>query len=99
MKIKSKMNATGGSFSEKEAERIRNAGAFGYGAESVAMLLGVDTAWVAKSLKDTTSELYRLYNAGRVFAEYSIDLKLFELARNGDLKALEDFQFRKESRK
>lgn len=92
------MNATGGSFSEKEAERIRNAGAFGYSAESVAMLLGVDTGWVEKSLKNVDSDLYRLYHSGRVFAEYSIDLKLFELARNGDLKALEDFQFRKENR-
>jgi hypothetical protein len=36
---------------------------------------------------------------GKDLAEYVIDLKLFEMAKSGDIKALEKFETRKANRK
>ncbi|MGB0443336.1 MAG: hypothetical protein ACPGFK_00660 [Flavobacteriaceae bacterium] len=45
-------------------------------------------------------EFLKLYNNGKETRDYVLDVKLFDMARGGDLKALEEFTFRiKENQK
>jgi len=42
--------------------------------------------------------LSKLLQKGRDMADYVIDLKLFEMAKSGDIKALEKLDYRKRTR-
>lgn len=76
-------------------EMVINLGAIGYDAKLVAKLLDLPEKDVTKALSDEKSELFKLYDKGRIMAEYVIDIKLFELAKSGDLKALDKLTHRK----
>ena len=41
------------------------------------------------------SRVYRMYQKGKDKADYVIDKKLFDMASNGDMRALEKFEERK----
>ena len=84
--------------SEKEKELILNFGALEYDARRCAAILGWKEKEFQKGLDDAKSEVHRLYESGKIKAEYVIDLKLFEQAQQGDLKALEELEGRKFSR-
>lgn len=47
---------------------------------------------------DPDSEVFREYAKGRDQADYYLDTKLFALARDGDMKALDKFEQRRKSR-
>lgn len=81
--------------SKEEEEKIINFGAFGYKAPKIARLLGLDEKEVKKQLEDKSSQMFLLYQKGQDMAEYVIDLKLFEMAKSGDMKALETLEHRK----
>lgn len=80
---------------EKTAELIVNFGAFRYGVEKMANILDVDKGIIDKEFKNKNSEFHRLYQKGVDVSDYKIDLKLFELTKAGDLKALEKFEIRR----
>ena len=50
---------------------------------------------VQEEIESKTSLLYQLLQKGRDMADYVIDLKLFEMAKSGDIKALEKLDYRK----
>jgi hypothetical protein len=85
---------------EKEnEEQIVNFGVFEYDSKKIASILGVDVKEVQKEIENKTSLLSQLLQKGRDMADYVIDLKLFEMAKSGDIKALEKLDLRKRTRK
>lgn len=84
---------------DQEKEKIVNFGAFRYSNDRIASILGWDVDEVNKLMDDESSEFCKLYHRGVDTADYVIDMKLFEMAQQGDLKALQKFEFRKKSRK
>ncbi len=83
---------------KKHEEDIVNFGAFGYDAERVSSILQLPHSEVCKLMSDKKSEFYLLYDKGRIMAEYVIDQKLYEMAKAGDIKALEKLELRKKIR-
>uniref|UniRef100_UPI004047E20F hypothetical protein n=1 Tax=Roseivirga sp. TaxID=1964215 RepID=UPI004047E20F len=79
---------------EEEKEKLINCGAFGYDYQTIAAVLNIEDQ-EAENLLKKGSEGHKLYERGQKRAEYVIDLKLFEMAQSGDLKALEKFERRK----
>ena len=84
---------------DKQKEMIINFGAFHYAPEKMALIIDLPIAEIIKEIKNKKSEFYRLYMEGKSKADYLIDKKLFELAKAGDLKALEEFEYRKKTKK
>ena len=84
---------------KEQEEQIVNFGAFEYDAEKIASILGLDLKEVQIEINNETSLLYQLLKKGRDMADYVIDLKLFEMAKSGDIKALEKLDYRKRVRK
>ena len=86
-------------FTNEQREQIINFGAFGYSENRISSILELDIDEVTKDFSDKNSELSKLLQKGKVMADYVIDLKLFELAKSGDIKALSKLQTRKSLRK
>lgn len=82
-----------------QKEKIINMGAFNYDASRIASVIEVEQIIVEKELKNTDSELCKLLKKGADLSDYVIDLKLFNLAQSGDIKALEKLEYRKKTRK
>lgn len=80
-------------------EKIINMGVFEYDSEKIASILEIDISIINKELNDAKSELNKLLEIGKNKSDYVIDLKLFELAKAGDIKALEKLELRKRKRK
>lgn len=74
--------------SEKEIEMIVNFGALGYDEKKISSILG-------RSINIQDQDVAKYYQKGKDMADYAIDLKLFEMAKSGDIKALEKFERRK----
>jgi hypothetical protein len=81
---------------DENKEIIINSGAFGYDAEVISSLLQVDID-VIKQQFDNKTEFKKLYEFGKNMAKYKLDLKLFEMAKNGDVKAIQQFETNKKS--
>jgi hypothetical protein len=79
-------------------EMIANFGALGYNTKKMSSILGVPEIEIITELKNKDSEFSKLFQKGVDMSEYVIDLKLFNLAKNGDLAALKKFEERKKQR-
>lgn len=82
----------------ENSEIIINFGAFGYDAKKMSSILGVPEVEIAQELKNKDSEFAKLYQKGVDMSEYVIDMKIFNLAKQGDLAAIAEFEKRKEQR-
>lgn len=82
----------------ENVEMIVNFGALGYDAKKISSILGVPEAEIIQELKDKNSELSKLFQKGVDMSDYVIDLKIFEMAKSGDIKAIDMFEKRKETR-
>ena len=83
----------------KENEgQIINFGVFGYDALKMGSILNIEETEIDKEMKNEASDFYKLFQKGRDMADYVIDLKLFEMAKSGDIKALEKLDVRKKFR-
>lgn len=87
------------SITKDQEEQIVNFGAFNYDTRKIANILGVSVSEIEKALKDNNSHLSRLLEKGKDMCDYVIDLKLFEMAKSGDIKAIEKLEIRKRMRK
>jgi hypothetical protein len=85
-------------FSKDEQSIIKNLGAFNYGSAKMSNILGIDKKEIENEMKLPESNFRKLYEQGRDYADFLIDKKLFDLAKDGDLKALEQFEDRKNER-
>jgi len=70
-------------------------GALGYPAAKVASVMELDLKVIEAGLSDKESDIFKAYQAGIDYADYVIDLKLFDLARQGDIKAMDKLEKRK----
>ena len=75
-------------------EMIVNFGAFSYSNEKMVAILLINEKQIAIEMEDKNSDFYRLYSKGKNMRDYVLDLKLFEMAQSGDLKALDEFYAR-----
>lgn len=82
-----------------QEEIIVNAGAFGYSPKKLASILGITESDIQTEMKKKDSQFNKLMQRGKDTADYVIDLKLFELAKSGDIKAIEQLDYRKRTRK
>lgn len=73
----------------KHEEIIINCGAFSYDARRIANVIDIEEEQVKLLLADKSSQFYKLYHKGKDKSDYAIDVKLFELAQSGDIKALD----------
>lgn len=78
-------------YTNESEEIIINCGAFGYKADVIASLLRTDVLIIENAMLND-SEFIKLYKFGNDMANYKIDLKLFEMAKSGDIKAMQAFQ-------
>ena len=84
---------------EKESEeQIINFGVFNYDALKIANILGKTETEIETEMKNENSDLSKLLQKGKDMSDFVIDLKLFEMAKSGDIKALEKLDFRKRIR-
>lgn len=74
---------------KEHEEMIVNFGVFDYDAEKISNILGVNRDIIQKELNIKHSPLNQLLKKGKDMADYVIDLKLFEMSKSGDMKALE----------
>lgn len=81
-------------YSNEIEEIIINCGAFGYKPDVIASLLKLEIHIVHDAM-DFDKKFIKLYNFGHNMANYKIDLKLFEMAKSGDIKAMQAFQAKK----
>lgn len=83
---------------EEQIEQIVNFGVFDYNAKKIASILEVSKEEIEEEFKNSESQLSKLFQKGKDMAEYVIDLKLFEMAKSGDIKALDKLDSRKWNR-
>jgi hypothetical protein len=79
-------------------EKIKGFGILGYSADKIIHILDIQQSQVAAFLNEfykRGSKLATAYQKGKDVADYTIDLKLWEQAKRGDLKALEAFENRR----
>lgn len=84
---------------EKNKEKVINCGSFEYARWQMSILFEVDKEEIDKLMNDKSSWFSQMYEKGKILSEYVIDVKLLELARNGDIKAIDKLERRKIIRK
>ena len=84
---------------KEQEEQIVNFGVFDYDSKKIASILGVDKKIIDNEFLEKDSRLNLLILKGKNISDYVIDLKLFDLAKTGDLKALDKLDERKKNRK
>ncbi len=80
---------------KEQEEQIINFGVFGYSEKKIANILGLDVTEVSNDINNKNSDLFKLLEKGKDMSDYVIDLKLFQMAQSGDIKALDKLQRRK----
>ena len=81
---------------QEQQDIIINAGVFGYKIEKISSILGIDQKILETTLNN---DVQKLIKKGQDLSDYVIDLKLFEMAKSGDIKALDKIEQRKRLRK
>jgi len=76
---------------EENIEIIVNMGALRYPADKIASILGENVHEIENEIANKNSEISLLLKKGRDMSDYAIDLKLFELAKSGDINAMDRF--------
>jgi len=86
-------------YTADQLKRLTQLGALGYGAKKCANVIEVDfTDDFAREFHNPESEIGKAYQKGKDMADFAIDAKLFELAKAGDIKALEKLETRQYER-
>lgn len=75
--------------------KIVDFGALNYDALKMAIILGFPKESIDNFLADKESEFYKLYEKGKILAQFAIDKKIFEMVKSGDLKAISIFENKK----
>lgn len=79
---------------DQEKEKIINFGALYYDNENMSIILGWPQKEIDSLMKDEKSEYKQLYKKGSSVASYLLNVKIFEMAKSGDLKAFEAYSAR-----
>jgi hypothetical protein len=89
-------------YTEDFLKKIVNLGTLGYDVEQAINILDIEDKDINSFTNDWnnhSSVVSRSYKKGVDKADYAIDLKLFKLATEGDLKALQKYEERKSYQK
>jgi hypothetical protein len=82
-------------YTEEQIKQMVHMGILNYPPSKCINILDIeDTEQFLKDFNTPGSEIYKAFKKGRDKAEYAIDMKLFEKAKNGDLKALQKYEER-----
>jgi hypothetical protein len=82
--------------SEEDKEKLIDFGALGYDNERISILLDIPEQKIIEEFNNSESDISKSYKKGIYISEYKIDMKLFEMATKGDIKALEKYEKRKD---
>lgn len=85
--------------SDEQKKMLKNMGALGYNSTKISIIMKFDKVELEALLLDKTSEVSKIYTEGATYAGYVIDLKLFEMAQSGDIKAMEKLEKRQKEMK
>ncbi|REJ84514.1 MAG: hypothetical protein DWQ44_09060 [Bacteroidetes bacterium] len=81
---------------EEFLKKITQMGTLGYPPEKIINVLDIeDGDKFIKEFSNKNSKVQKHYQKGVDKADYMIDIKLFEMAKNGVLKALDRYEERK----
>lgn len=90
-------------YSEDILKKMVNMGILGYTPDKIANILDIDNNTdVNKFIFDFNnpdSDISRAYRKGVDKSDYSLDMKLYKMASDGDLKALQKYEERKSYQK
>jgi len=75
-------------------KQVSSLGILNYNSEKCSILLNIDIEEFEEN-----EEIQKAYEKGKLMGEYEIDIRLFELAKSGDLNALKEFEKRKNKNK
>jgi len=83
-------------YSEEFLKKIVQVGILAYPFEKIINVFDIENIEVFKNdFFNKESIIYKNYKKGIDKADFAIDLKLYNMAKDGDLKALEKFEKRK----
>jgi hypothetical protein len=83
-------------YSEDFLKKLVSLGTLNYSIKKIINVLDIeDVEDFTIDFNDKESPVYKAYNKGKDKGEFSLDLKLFELAKAGNLEALKKFELRK----
>ncbi len=84
------------SYSKEILAKVRSMGTLSYTLDRVLILVEPENPeQFIIDFNDKKSEIHKEFEKGVLIAEYQIDKKLFELAKEGDVAALEQLENRK----
>jgi hypothetical protein len=83
---------------EEEIAKIQSFGALYYPTQTCLCLLKWPYDYFVEQLQDPESHFNRNYMYGQLINEYTIDIKLMGMAHDGDIKAIELLERRKNNR-
>jgi hypothetical protein len=83
-------------YNEEFLKKMVQCGTLGYPLSKIMNIFDVENErQFAKDFNDINSLIYKYYQKGMDLADFLIDGKLYEMAKDGDLKALEQYEMRK----
>ena len=85
-------------YNEDFLNKMVQVGTLGYPLSKIINVLDIENEeQFKKDFFDEKSIIYNRYKKGLDKADFVIDSKLFEMSKNGDLKAMSKYQIRKTS--
>lgn len=83
-------------YTAEQIKQMVHMGILGYSKEKCINILDIDNEKQFEiDFSNPQSEIHKAYKKGVDKADYAIDIKLFEKAKDGDLKALQKYEERK----
>lgn len=73
---------------DEQKEQALNFGALGYDVERICAIWDCQESFL-------NDDFWKIYKRGEAMAQYVMDLKLFEMAKAGDLKAMQTWKMSK----
>jgi len=85
-------------YTEDFIKKIVQMGTLGYPLSKIINILDIeDELKFEKDFYNVDNIVYKSYNKGIDKADFVLDSKLFDMAKNGDLRALKEYQERKKN--
>lgn len=82
-----------------DEEMFINFGALRYSASQISQITMIEEVLINNEFKNKESLMYKLYQKGVAMSQYVIDLKVFEMAKSGDIKFIDKYEKMKRDNK
>jgi len=83
-------------YNEEFLKKMVQVGTLGYPLSKILNVLDIENEkQFIKDFNTKNSDVFNSYQKGVDKADFLLDIKLFEMAKNGDLKALDKYEQRK----